>query len=230
AKTGANQIFLEPPEFIEGCLIRWGIRGRDVRPFGTADRIRLLWPQDDRGRVHRKLPRRAHEYFTGHEGILRARADYAGGPFWTLFRTRAASAPFRVIWSDIRRRLTAAALTELTDRDRVPLNTCYVIAAESADQANALAAWLNSTWMRAAARAVADPARGGFARFNARVVGSLPLPASVADDSKLAHLARLGAQGAIVQEAIDAHCADLLDLPESAREALVAVAAAGGRH
>ncbi|HEU5153104.1 MAG TPA: N-6 DNA methylase, partial [Gemmatimonadales bacterium] len=49
AKTGANQIFLEPPEFIEGCLIKWGIRGRDVRPFGTADRIRLLWPHDDRG-------------------------------------------------------------------------------------------------------------------------------------------------------------------------------------
>jgi hypothetical protein len=116
------------------------------------------------------------------------------------------------------------------DRDRVPLNTCYVIAAESADQAGALAAWLNSTWMRAAARAVADPARGGFARFNARVVGSLPLPPSVPDDSKLAHLARLGAQGAIVQDAIDAHCAELLDLPQSARETLASVATAGGRH
>ena len=230
AKTGANQIFLDPPEFIEGCLIRWGIRGRDVRAFGTTDRIRLLWPHDERGRVYRKLPRRALEYFSCHEGVLRARADYVGGPAWTLFRTRAASAPFRVIWSDIRRRLTAAALTDPADRDRVPLNTCYVIAADSADQASAVAAWLNSTWMRAAARAVADPARGGFARFNARVVGSLPLPPSVPHDAKLAHLARLGAQGAIVQDAIDAHCAELLDLPQSARETLVSVATAGDRH
>ena len=93
-----------------------------------------------------------------------------------------------------------------------------------------MAAWLNSTWMRAAARAVADPARGGFARFNARVVGSLPLPLSVPDDAKLAHLARLGAQGAIVQDAIDAHCAELLDLPQSARETLASVATAGGGH
>ena len=80
AKTGANQIFLDPPEFIEGCLIRWGIRGRDVRAFGTTDRIRLLWPHDERGRVYRKLPRRALEYFNCHEGVLRARADYVGGP------------------------------------------------------------------------------------------------------------------------------------------------------
>jgi hypothetical protein len=135
-----------------------------------------------------------------------------------------------VIWSDIRRRLTAAALTQPADRDRIPLNTCYVIAAESADQARALAAWLNSTWMRAAARAVADPARGGFARFNARVVGSLPLPPSVPDDSKLAQLARLAAQGAMVQDAIDAYCAELLGLPQSARETLVSVVTAGGGH
>jgi hypothetical protein len=230
AKTGANHIFLDPPEFIEGCLIRWGIRGRDVRPFGTMDRLRLVWPHDERGTVYRKLPRRALEYFTSHDGVLRGRADYVGGPSWTLFRTRAASAPYRVIWSDIRRRLTAAALTEPPDRNRIPLNTCYVIATDSADQARALAAWLNSTWMRAAARAVADPARGGFARFNARVVGSLPLPVTVPDDAKLAHLARLGAKGAIVQDAIDAHCAELLDLPASAREALVAVACVGGQQ
>src|SRR6185369_12090177 len=114
--------------------------------------------------------------------------------------------------------------------DRGPPNACYLIAADSADQASAVAAWLTSTWMRAAARAVADPARGGFARFNARVVGSLPLPPSVPDDSKLAQLARLAAQGAMVQDAIDAYCAELLGLPQSARETLVSVVTAGGGH
>src|SRR5216683_795549 len=40
----------------------------------------------------------------------------------------------------------------------------------------ALAALLNSGWLTALARLVADPARGGFRRFNARVVRGLPVP------------------------------------------------------
>src|SRR5205809_4822419 len=47
----------------------------------------------------------------------------------------------------------------------------------SADAA-ALAALFNSRWLTALARLVADPARGGFRRFNAHVVRGLPIPRS----------------------------------------------------
>jgi hypothetical protein len=227
AKTGANEIFCEPPESVEPALIRWAIRGRDVLAFRAERRIRLLWPHDQRGIVFPRLPRRATEYLALHEGTLRARADYIGGPPWTLFRTRAVSAPFRVVWADIRRRLTAAALIHPGDRACIPINTCYVVAVAQAEQALALTAWLNSTWVRAAARVVADPARGGFARFNARVVGALPLPAGVLADAALAEFARLGAEGAPVQKEIDVRCAEHLGLPATAQAALAAVAGVG---
>src|SRR5439155_599519 len=58
----------------------------------------------------------------------------------------------------------------------VPLNTVYGIATRAADDAYALAALFNSRWLTALARLSADPARGGFRRFNARVVRELPLP------------------------------------------------------
>ena len=227
AKTGANEIFCEPPQSVEPALIRWAIRGRDVRAFHTDRRVRLLWPHDKRGVVFPRLPAHAAAYLARHEGTLRARADYLGGPPWTLFRTRAASAPFRVVWADIRRRLTAAPLIHPADRSCIPLNTCYVIALPEAEPALALAAWLNSTWVRAAARVVADPARGGFARFNARVVGALPLPTGVLTDAVLAQLARLGAEGAPVQKEIDVRCAEHFRLPASAQAALATVAGVG---
>ncbi len=44
------------------------------------------------------------------------------------------------------------------------------------EDAAALAALFNSRWLTALARLVADPARGGFRRFNARVVRGLPIP------------------------------------------------------
>jgi hypothetical protein len=224
AKTGLNAVFLRPPESIEAGLIRWAIRGRDVRPFRTERRVRLIWPHDERGAVYPKLPRQAAQYFAQHEAALRSRTDYSAGPIWTAFRTRAVSARHRVVWADIHRRLTASPLAGPGDRGCIPLNTCYLLAARSAPEARAIAAWLNSTWIRAAARAVADPARGDFARFNARVVGSLPLPRAVLTDEVLTQLAVAGETGSPVQEDIDARCAQLLSLPESARAVLAAVA------
>jgi hypothetical protein len=80
--------------------------------------------------------------------------------------------PHRVVWPDLGRRLAAA----VPSADAVPLNTVYGIATRTADDAHALAALLNSRWLTALARLRADPARGGFRRFNARVVRMLPAP------------------------------------------------------
>jgi hypothetical protein len=125
-----------------------------------------------------------------------------------------------VVWADLARRLVAAALTTHNDLQRIPLNSCYVAAATSASAAERLAACLNSTWLRAAARLVAVPAAGGFARFNAKTITLLPLPTPVLNDPALSSLARAGRAGAGVQDELDELMARHLRLPSSAQNAL----------
>ena len=220
AKTGANRLFLDPPADIEEALVRWAVRGRDLRPFRARPRVRLLWTHDRDGAPLARLPPGAAAHLARHEAALRARADFAGGPPWTLFRTHAASAPYRVVWADLARRLTACALTGRRDAGHIPLNTCYVAAARSADEAERLAAWLNASWIRAVAQVGAVPAAGGFHRFTAAAVGRLPLPAIVPADSELSAIARAGRRGEPVQEALDDIAARHLGLSFRDRSAL----------
>jgi len=124
------------------------------------------------------------------------------------------------VWPDLARRLSALALTGPAATGIIPLNSCYLLAVGSAAQSLALAAWLNSTWLRAAARAVADAAASGFARFNARVIADLPLPHSVLDDPRLPRLAARAARGQPIQEALDDICAEHLALPAESRAIL----------
>ncbi|MBA3659875.1 MAG: N-6 DNA methylase, partial [Gemmatimonadales bacterium] len=189
AKTGANRIFLDPPDDIEPELIRHAVRGREIRPFRVADGPRLLWTHAADGSPLRALPPIAAAYLATHTAVLRARSDQVGGPLWSLFRTRPAGARHRVLWADLARRLEAVALGT-GDEDRIPLNSCYVITARSDAEATRLAAWLNLTWIRAAARLGATPASNGYARFNSAVVSRLPLPPEVLTDSRLLVLGR----------------------------------------
>ncbi len=206
-KTGANSVFVDPPMSLEPWC-RPAVRGRDVKPFRATPGARLLWPADARGNPLATLPRFVAEYLAQHDAALRRRADYHGGPLWQLFRTHAATAPFRVVWRDLARELTAAVLD---DPDAVPLNSCYVAAMPSADRALALAAWLNCRWIRRIARLAAEPAQGGCARFGARATGSVPLPAGVLADRMLIELAREGARRDVQQE-LDERTAELLGL------------------
>ena len=225
-KTGLNRVFLDPPDDIEPELIRWAVRGRDVRAFTARRGRRLLWPCDDHGMPLDTLPPNAARHVARHAAELRRRADHTGGHPWSLFRTRAASAPFRVVWSDLARRLEAAALIGRSGRMLIPLNTCYVIQVREASTAIRLTAWLNSTWCRAVASATADPASGGFARFNARVIATLPCPDLVATDSGLLELGRRGAGLMLPQETLDDWCAELLSLTAAERAVLASLARA----
>ena len=219
-KTGANHLFLDPPATIAPRLVRWAVRGRDVRAFRPRARVRLLWTHGPDGAPLDHLPPDAAAHLAPHEALLRARADFAGGPAWTLFRTRAATARHRVVWSDLARRLTACALTGRRDGGRIPLNSCYVAAAASAEQAERLAAWLNARWVGALAQIGAMPAAGGFHRFAAAVVSGLPLPPGVLADSSLSAIAIAGRRGEPVQEALDEIAAGHLGLSPRDRRTL----------
>ncbi|HTO73298.1 MAG TPA: hypothetical protein VMJ30_05735 [Gemmatimonadales bacterium] len=223
-KTGANEIFLDPAEPVEANLIRWAIRGRDIRPFIARGGVRLLWTHGADGQPLAKLPPRVAAYLAPKQATLRARADYAGGPPWSLFRTGPAQWPHRVVWSDLARRLSAASLTGPLESSRIPLNTCYLVATTSDAESLRLSSWLNSSWIRAAARAAASPARGGYFRFDARTVGGLPLVSSALADPALEELARRAAGGRDEQETLDELVAAHLGLAGRHRVALLALA------
>jgi len=219
-KTGLNQVFLDPSGDIEPELIRWALRGRDVRPFRCRPKLRLLWTHDIRGNPLSRLPPRALAFLAPYADALRRRRDFRQGPFWTVFRTVPAVARHRVVWPDLSRQLKAAALTSRADTECIPLNTCYVASVATVLQARALAAWLNSTWVRAVAMLGAVPAANGFFRFNAGVVKALPLPPAALRDRDLAQLALDGQAGKLVAGELDAAVARHLTLSERAQKAL----------
>ncbi len=229
-KTGANALFLNPPAELEPSVMRAALRGRDVAPFKPKGSVTLFFPYNERGEPFQRLPPKAARYVQEHEALLRARVDYQGGPLWTLFRVRPSVAPHRVIWSDLARRLSALALSGADGPGIVTLNSCYVLPVSRRRIVLALTAWLNSSWIRALARAVADPAASGFARFNARVVSGLPLPGSVLNDGRLIGLAERGAEGQDIQEALDAVAAQHLALTPAQRRLLAAAPGTGADH
>jgi Eco57I restriction-modification methylase len=224
-KTGANRLFLDPPASVEPDLIRWAVRGRDVRPFRVRPVRRLLWPYRADGKPLERLPPGAAAHLEAHASALRRRADFVGGPLWTLFRTSAAAASHRLIWTDLARQLTACALTGQRDAGLIPLNTCYVAVAAGAAEAARLAGWLNSTWVRAIATLGAVPASGGFRRFTAATIGRLPLPAGVLSDDALRELSEAGRRDEPVQEAIDDVAAAHLGLTARDRSRLAGLVA-----
>lgn len=206
-KTGADDLFLTSEPSSDTLP---AVRGRDLSAFRVAPRVHLLWTHDGAGRPLPRLSTELAGRLLPHVDRLRRRADYRGGPPWQLFRTALARAPYRVIWADLSRRLAAAA----PGPDVVPLNTTYGIATRERTDALALTALLNTRWFTAIARLQADPARGGFSRFNARVVAQLPIPRS--DAAAWTALATLGERG-ITDDAL---VAELLELDATDRRAL----------
>ncbi|MGE3526712.1 MAG: N-6 DNA methylase [Gemmatimonadales bacterium] len=227
-KTGANDVFLDPPAGIEPDLIRPALRGRDIRPFVIRPGSRILWTHDDQGLPLRSLPPAARAYLTSRRGRLERRSDLNGEAWWTLFRIPGSTPSPRVVWRDLAARLEAAALLGPDTRPIVPLNTCYVIILEQETVAARIAAWLNCTWVRAAAIAGADPARGGYARFNAAVVAALPLPGGVLEDDALSEFCRSSAPR--TQDDLDELTARHLDLDPHSRRALARAGRSGPGH
>ncbi len=217
-KTGANAIYLDPPS----TLRRWTrpvVRGRDIAGEAGPSH-RLLWPADPRGEPMPVLPPALEAFLAPHRAALERRRDLTTGPWWRLFRTTTATARWRVIWADIARELR---VIPLESPEPVPLNSCYVIATTTREEMLALAAWLNSAPIRTLASLEAEPAAGGFRRFGARVVGTVPLPEGALLDEVLIRAA--GAPGH--RETVDRCVAAWLELDHADLTAISAVGATG---
>jgi hypothetical protein len=208
-KTGADDLFLVADK---SPRTRPAVRGRDIDAWRCAPRRFLLWTHGADGRPLDRLPKELAEWLARHSERLRRRADFRGGAPWQLFRTSLALARYRVVWPDLGRCLAAA----VPDPEIVPLNTVYGITTRSSTDAAALAALFNSCWLTALARLSADPARGGFRRFNARVVRDLPVPPS--ESPIWTQLAELGRRC----ERADDLVADAFELDQADRRALAA--------
>lgn len=215
-KSGCNAAFLHPPAEIERGLIRPAVRGRDLQPFRHSSTTPLLYPHDRLGRPRRTLPPGALRHLARYRGELEARADATSGPWWALHRTIPASAPHRVAWPDLARRLQAVPLAE----EIVPLNSCYFAIAGSEENALALCGWLNTSWIRAITALGADPARGGFARFNARTVARVPWRVEATRDRRLIGAVRRAIRGEEGTDDIDHAVAEHLGLDARDRRAL----------
>jgi hypothetical protein len=192
-KTGCNSAFVvsvagcgpslaevrqdERRGWVERSLLRPALRGELVRPWRAQPPSAeyLIWTHDEADRPLPRLPRHAANWLRGWRSVLKDRTDSrAGGVWWQLFRTPAASSDrHRVVWCDIGRAPRALVL-EPND-PTVPLNTCYVSFADEAD-AWALAALLNSPLAAAWLNVLAEPARGGFRRYFAWTMSLLPIP------------------------------------------------------
>jgi hypothetical protein len=218
-KCGRNEAYLGPPDTVEPELIRRAVRGRDLDRYVITRSVPLLYPHDRRGRALLTLPPGALRHLTRHRRALSARVDANGGPWWAIHRTGPASAPHRVAWSDLARELTAVVLP----REILPLNSCYLAVVGDQVAAHALAAWLNARWVGAIARIGADPARGGYSRFNARTVGALPWPETARADPRLAELARERDHMEERDDAIDDIVAEHLGLSARDRRVLSAL-------
>jgi len=210
---------------IEAALIRPALRGRDVTPFGMRPREVVLWCYDH-GTPLAVLPPLARRYFSARLDRLQARSDRQAGPEWMVFRTRGALAPHPVAWADITRRPAAVALGPAGPERSIPLNTCYVAGAPDEQTALAITAVFNSTWTHALVQVIADEARGGYRRVNARVAGEIPVPADVRALQSLASVSRRAhANQHVDPDDLDDAVAEALDLTPRTRQSLRALAA-----
>ena len=166
---------------VERELLRPVLRGETVRAWRVlATTEWMVWTHGDTNEDVAtpivELPAHAAAWLAPWRHRLEARSDVKNRlPWWSLFRTpSAARGGARVIWADLGRRPRAAVLSA-GDRS-VPLNSCYVVRVQDADDGHALAALLNSEVAAAWLNVIAEPAASGYRRYLGWTVGMLPVP------------------------------------------------------
>ncbi|MDD3587226.1 MAG: N-6 DNA methylase [Thermoguttaceae bacterium] len=152
-KTEVEQCEIELETALLFPLLRW----KNIDTFKACPSGFVLITQD--ASTRRGIPEsvmkehypRTFDYLCRFESILRKRACtrklQKGTPFWSMYNVNEKTfAPFKVVWRRMDNRLRAAATgpDKQTGRPIVPQETCCLIAVDSMQEADYLAAVLNS--------------------------------------------------------------------------------------
>lgn len=215
-KTGCNEAFvverIEARDSVTRARVRSGttedwVESGSLRPLIRGEHLSawrhesagsaIIWTHDQLGAPTAVLATDTRRWLLHWRRRLEQRSDGRGGRWWSLFRTEAARSDRpRVVWGDIGRAPRAVVLD--AGDATVPLNSCYVVRAPTADDAHALAALLNSAVICAWLSALAEPARGGYRRFLGWTCARLPIPRRWEEArALLAPLGRAGAAGEV---------------------------------
>lgn len=221
-KTGANEaFFLDVVEERAGSLIttdgvrvpvahaRRCIRGRDVRPWIAKESVWMLWPPR---RGWRKPPRWLERH---------AEARGVEPASLRLQYVRPEHDGLKVVWRDLSRGLQAAVASATS----IPNQTLYLLDATSDDEADVLAALLNSTIVNALALCIAERAKDFHFRYFGRTVARIPLPrVTPADEAwpRLARCARRAQAGESVTAELDRVVASLYGVTPAEHERIAA--------
>ncbi len=189
---------------LESALLFPLLRWRDVDEFvARPTSVLALIPQDPKTRRGYELERmrrdfpNALEYLTRFETFLRERAAYkryqSGAPFWSLYNVDESTfARYKVVWRRMDSTLRAAVVQWDQKRARpiIPQETLSLIAVESLEEADYLAAVLNSAPARKRIEAVSVASSKGFG--SPSVLNAVPIPRFDPRDERLLELANYG--------------------------------------
>jgi len=146
-------------------LLRW----RDVAPYSATPEHYVLVVQNvqtrrglDEDLLRRRFPL-TWRYLQQFRSLLIRRAAYRryqqAGPFYAMYNVGPyTTAPVKVVWRRMDRRMTAAVVQQIDHpllglRPVVPQETCVLVAAANADEAHYLCAVLNSAVVNLLVRA-----------------------------------------------------------------------------
>jgi hypothetical protein len=215
---------------VERDALRPLLRGSDIRAWHFESRSHVLWMHDEAS-LRYTAPRRAAGYVAAHGDALAATESARAGAPGALRRLSPDTLLPKVCWHDLARTLHAVAVPDRVPAlgarlSLIPLNTVYFIPVATTEEAMLLAAYLNSTPVRAFARAIAERAKDAAFRFFAWTVACLPMPCDLggAADSPILELStRAHARGretAAERTALDMLVADRYGLSAAHRDAL----------
>ena len=189
---------------VESALVFPLLRWRDVDEFAARrPTTAILLPQDPARRrgidgetMRRDFPA-ALAYLNRFETTLRDRAAYrkfqSRAPFWSLYNVDEATfAPIKVVWRRMDSTIRAAVVPFDAERDRpiIPQDTLSTVAVATLDEADYLAAVLNSTPVR---RRVAASSVAGSKSFGSPgAFAALGVPRFVPTSSLCQTLAEFG--------------------------------------
>ncbi len=163
------------PVPIESELICAALRGCDIRPFRVSPKLSIALPHDPLfpARPLPALPPCAKKWFDQNSDRLRQRKSCRFPYDYAISGIHPAIGGKKVVWRDIATKLEACYCPQ---KRIIPVNTVYYIPVADDAEGDLLAAWLNSGYIRDYCMKRAEHAQGGYRRFFAWLIQSLPWP------------------------------------------------------